>query len=634
MSLDENKSSTISISKTEVELNNSKNKNNNKDITCDLNRNMFKFNYVIGKGGFGKVWQVILKKTQEKYALKEMSKAKIIDKKSQRFINNELTLLKKLRNDFIVNIYYAFQDKDNLYLVIDFLSGGDLRFHVSRYHIFSEEQTRFFISCIIQGLSHIHYNNIIHRDIKPENLVLDSRGYVRITDFGIAKENEKDNSSETSGTPGYMSPEVLFKKNHSFSTDFFAIGVIGFEFMRGKRPFTGSKEEIKEKMKDRHFFEEKVKIKDNDKIYQKGWSCECVDFINSLLEIDPNKRLGNKGGINELKEHQWLKYYLWEEIENKKLDSPYMPDIDKDNFDKDYCEKNEIITEKTKKRYSKIISGDEYRNAFVNFYFNKDINNNINNHLNKKNLHKKKIVIDGNMDNKQLKTSRSNKNKMLLNIKKFTEENANNKETNNNELIKEIIGKNSNILLKNNQIIQSRETNNNEELYIRKLIIKNTGRNANNKKNKAGNNYSLSPRIINKKKDIFIKNYNSSHSNSNSNSHLNVKSENNIKQYNFLNININNIKNKNIFTSSNKPLINSNNNINNNQMYKNNNSKNQIINSKINYQKINTFIGPNFRMYQHKNKNIRDLFFKKVLNPFSRDKKQYNNIIQSSNIKH
>ena len=142
---------------------------------CSLTRNMFKFNYVIGKGGFGKVWQVNYKKTNKAFALKEMSKRKILDKKSEKSINNEMLILKKLNHPFIVNMYYAFQDNDNLYLVIDFLSGGDLRFHCSRYRTFSEEQVRFFISCMILGLEHIHNNNIIHRDIKPENLVIDER---------------------------------------------------------------------------------------------------------------------------------------------------------------------------------------------------------------------------------------------------------------------------------------------------------------------------------------------------------------------------------------------------------------------------------------------------------------------------
>ena len=631
MSLENNKSLTLNISDTETEKNNNKNVNtnntNNNNNNNILNRNMFEFNYVIGKGGFGKVWQVIYKKTKEKYALKEMSKKKIIDKKSQKFINNELTLLKKLRNDFIVNIYYAFQDMDNLYLVIDFLSGGDLRFHVSRYHIFSEEQTRFFIACIIQGLSYIHSKNIIHRDIKPENLVLDSRGYVRITDFGIAKENEKDNSSETSGTPGYMSPEALLKKNHTFSTDFFAIGVIGYEFMKGRRPFTGTKNEIKEKMKDEKFFEKNVKIKENDKVYKKGWSSESIDFINSLLEIDVNKRLGYKYGIKELKEHQWLKYYMWDEIESKKLEAPFIPDLDRDNFDKIYCKNEVIITERTKKRYKKIMISEEYKNSFVDFYFNKDIIKN----NNKRPFSKKKIVIDGNIDIKQLKTTRSVKNKMLLDFKKYvfdsSDENNNNiNKEKNEELIKEVIEEDDSNINKDN--ITKLINKDNKELFIKKLIIKNSRHRANIKKSPYNHNHyghinfkynsSLSPKTTLRNNNLFLKYYNSNqNSNSNLYSILNLNCEKIIRQYNFLNININNIKNKNIFTNSNNPFIKK-----SPQSYKNIRTKKKVINPIIKLNQIKTVFVPYYGMINYKNKNIRDLFFKKVSNPIVQDKKK------------
>ena len=90
------------------------------------------------------------------------------------------------------------------------------------------------MACIVLGLDYLHENNIIHRDIKPENLVLDEKGYVRITDFGIAKVYQRENSSETSGTPGYMSPEVMCAQNHTIAVDYFALGVIAYEFMNGK----------------------------------------------------------------------------------------------------------------------------------------------------------------------------------------------------------------------------------------------------------------------------------------------------------------------------------------------------------------------------------------------------------------
>ena len=101
---------------------------------------------------------------------------------------------------------------------MDLLTGGDLRYHIARHRRFSEEQTRFFIANIIVALEYLHNKSILHRDIKPENLVFDERGYLKITDFGIARIWNPDNSKETSGTPGYMAPEVIEGKNATYQS--------------------------------------------------------------------------------------------------------------------------------------------------------------------------------------------------------------------------------------------------------------------------------------------------------------------------------------------------------------------------------------------------------------------------------
>ena len=336
-----------------------KNKDNN------IGRNNFKFLCVIGKGGFGRVWKIQSKKTKQIYALKEMSKLKIIDKKSEKSINTEREFLSRLNHPFIVNMHYAFQDKENLYLVMDMLSGGDLRYHVSRYRKFSEEQTRFFIANMVYALQYIHSHNVIHRDIKPENLVLDEKGYVRITDFGIAKENMPDNSSETSGTPGYMAPEVMKAKNHSFPVDFFAIGIIGYEFMLGRRPYFGkNRKEIKEQM-----LSTPAVIKEENIAH--GWSTDSAEFINLLLKRKEEKRLGYKNGASELMNHPWLKYYPWNELKNKTLLAPFVPEKI-DNFDKHYCESIDKISEETQLRYEEIYLSSYFKNAFIDFFFNGD----------------------------------------------------------------------------------------------------------------------------------------------------------------------------------------------------------------------------------------------------------------------
>ena len=507
---------------------------NTETIISSLSKNSFKFMYVIGKGGFGKVWKVQYKKTKETYALKEMSKLKIIDKKSEKSINSEREFLSILNHPFIVNMHYAFQDRDNLYLVMDMLSGGDLRYHISRYRRFSEEQTRFFIACMVYTLEYIHGNNVIHRDIKPENLVLDNKGYVRITDFGIAKENLPDNSSETSGTPGYMSPEVMRGKNHSFPVDYFAIGVIGYEFMIGKRPYYGkNRKEIKEQMLSIQAF-----IKKDD--LRQGWSPESADFINKLLVRKVDGRLGSKGGASEMKEHPWLKYYPWKELENKTLPAPFIPEK-KDNFDKRYCESIDKISEETKLRYEEILVKESYNVCFKDFYYNKDEIEE------KKKIENEKKKINDNNNN--------NNNNIDNNIKKEKD-------------IKIVLPINSNSNIKNNnnnnEISKININNNSHQININSNRIPNS-----NKMKKENNQGTNRPSSSNKKRQL-------SHSNSSIGIIQNKKNNNN-NQAQLIDMNsldkpkIMNENNGNLFVK----LNNNNNNLN---YYNKNNSSVNIFN--------------------------------------------------------
>ena len=288
-----------------------------------------------------------------------MSKAKIIYRHSEENIVGEKKILSKIHHPFIVNMYFSFQDYDNLYLLMDFLSGGDLRYHLSRKKpcIFSEIQTKFFISNIILALEYIHNQKIIHRDIKPENLVMDLNGYIRLTDFGIAIINNKDNSKESSGTAGYMAPEVMIQQGHSYPADFFALGVIGYEFMIGHRPYHGrNRKQVKN-----NIMSYQAKIKFNNK--KKGWSENSRDFINRLLQRRPIKRLGYNG-IKELKNHLWLKDINWDLLRKKKVRAPYIPKENKDYFDKKYCQE-----EKTNDNYKNVININGYQHIFENYTY-------------------------------------------------------------------------------------------------------------------------------------------------------------------------------------------------------------------------------------------------------------------------
>ena len=330
-----------------------------------VNRYRFNFLQIIGRGGFGRVWKVLDKKTQRIYALKEMKKVKVIDKKSELSILFERELLSRLTHPFIVNMHYSFQDKDNLYLIIDYLSGGDLRYHICIHRFLNETQTKFILACLIIGLEYIHKNKIIHRDIKPENLVLDKNGYVHITDFGVAKVYQEDNYKETSGTPGYMSPEVITGMNHSYSVDFYALGVIGYEFLLGKRPYYGrSRKEIKEQMLSR---QARITLDEGSMF---NISDEAVNFINHLLIRKPELRLGHNS-INDIKEHEWFDGFDWDSVLHKKQLAPFIPEHS-DNYDKKYCEGIEKIGLATQERYTIYMKQQKYQTIFRNFTYYKN----------------------------------------------------------------------------------------------------------------------------------------------------------------------------------------------------------------------------------------------------------------------
>lgn len=144
-------------------------------------------------------------------------------------------------------------------------------------------------------------------------------GYLHLTDLGISRESAPNNGSDTSGTPGYMSPEVITRNDHTFTADFFAVGVIAYELMMGRRPYTGrSRQEIREKM-----LAKQVRVG----AVPNGWSHEAADFVNRLIQRRPQERLGATGGVKEVKGHAWLKRVDWRGIESKTIKAPFIPQV-------------------------------------------------------------------------------------------------------------------------------------------------------------------------------------------------------------------------------------------------------------------------------------------------------------------
>ena len=182
------------------------------------------------------------------------------------------------------------------------------------------------MACIVEALEATHRGGIIHRDLKPENLVFDSAGYLRLTDFGIARVWAPENAQETSGTPGYMAPEVLFKQNHGVAADYFAVGVITYELVFGQRPYRGrQRREIRDAILNKA-----ITVRKQDLPH--GFNEHCAEFITQCLARHPHKRLG-MNGIDEVKLHPWFADFDWAALRKREIEAPFKPNMDAQNYD-------------------------------------------------------------------------------------------------------------------------------------------------------------------------------------------------------------------------------------------------------------------------------------------------------------
>ena len=445
--------------------------------------------YPIGRGGFGKVWKVKCKLNNKYYAMKIMSKLKIIKKNSVKNINNEKKFLSILHNPFLVNMICSFQDNDNLYLVMDLLLGGDMRFHINKRAIYNrkkdEKQLKFIAGCVLVGLNYIHENQIIHKDIKPENLVFDSRGYIHITDFGISKVFHPDNGKENSGTPGYMAPEVLFNKDHNYSVDFFSLGVCLYELLMGKRPYHGSnKKDLRKDIVSRQ-----ARIREDnipDGFVKSDTFFDCANFINSLLERKKEKRLGYNG-FEEIRNHPWLIDFNWEDLVNKKIYPVFIPPVGDNNYDKKYCNEPEKIGDETQNEYEAIKSKIDYNKLFQNYSCNnKQFLKNIkisNEKQNKKNTILNQFFVKKNIfdikkdintifkDKKLLRTFLRNNSQLINKRNTITNEIIKNNKNNGQSFMEAISNKGNNKLNKNSyNDISLSTTKNNSNISTNNII--------------------------------------------------------------------------------------------------------------------------------------------------------------------
>ena len=290
---------------------------------------------LIGKGSFGTVYLVRLKRNNSIYAMKILNKSILKEKNQEKNTKTERDLMIQLNSPFIVSIKFAFQSGTKLFLVQEFLQGGDLFFHIHSTPKFPNKKAKFYVIELILAIEFLHKNNMLYRDLKPENVLIGKDGHIKLTDFGISKIlSEVDKTYTLCGTIQYLAPEIITGDGYNESVDWWSLGCIFYEMLTGRFPFKFSKNGIiksdiyKKQIKFPEYIEDKAK-----------------DLILKFLEHDPNKRLGSgERGWENVKAHPYFEGVNWEDAFYKKLTPPFIPNVENDldlkYFDNNFSDTN------------------------------------------------------------------------------------------------------------------------------------------------------------------------------------------------------------------------------------------------------------------------------------------------------
>ncbi|KAJ5056965.1 hypothetical protein J3E74DRAFT_11662 [Bipolaris maydis] len=321
----------------------------------------------LGKGSYGTVLLVRQRETGRLFAQKQFKKASItVHKKLIEQTKTERNVLESVnRYPFIVNFYYAFQDQEKLYLILEYAQGGELFHHLAAERMFSEDVAAFYMAEMVLALDHLHRTvGVIYRDLKPENCLLDSEGHLLLTDFGLSKVTlDEDNPCRSFlGTVEYMAPEVVQGLEYGAAVDWWSLGALGFDLLTGSPPFTGNNNaKIQEKI---------VKQKLSLPYYL---SADAKDLLTRLLRKDPKKRLGfnMSKDLQTIKKHRFFRKIDWKKLEARELEPPIQPLITDpelaENFAQDFTDLplSPVLT----KKFDDSLFESQNNNPFGGFSF-------------------------------------------------------------------------------------------------------------------------------------------------------------------------------------------------------------------------------------------------------------------------
>ena len=283
----------------------------------------------VGLGSYGRVRLCKNKKTGNIFVMKILKKNDIIKQKQVDHVYSEFNILTMLKHPFIVQLFgYNFEDPKYIYFIMEYIQGGELFTLLRTKGTFPVPQTKFYIAHIITIFEYLHSKNIVYRDLKPENILINKNGYLKLTDFGFAKQLENEKTYTLCGTPEYLAPEIILNKGHGKAVDWWTMGILLYEMLVGIDPFSDD-----DPMKT---YQKILKGKIN---FPKTINKDAKSLIKHLLTQDTTKRFGClKNGVKDILNHRFFEGFDWKNFVYLSMPAPYKPDIKSDddtsNFEK------------------------------------------------------------------------------------------------------------------------------------------------------------------------------------------------------------------------------------------------------------------------------------------------------------